>query len=152
VGPYQDPEPAPKAETPEQGLTFIRRQQMRANSAHYRSIEAALHFEVGASVAPAADADALVRIGENLPQLFELRSPHAGKSGAKAAIWNEPQQFGEHLAGFQAAARDLAGAVRGNDRTVSTNALAAVRYQCLACHFHYRRIEGRPGAEGRGTR
>lgn len=149
-GAYQDPEPVPKVETPEQGLTSIRRQQMRANSAHYRSIEATLLFESGAS--PAADADALARVAENLPRLFRLKSPSPGKSGARAEIWDEPQLFGEHLAGFQAATRDLAQAARGSDRTVLTDALAAVRYQCLACHFHYRRIEGRPGAESRRTR
>ena len=123
----RDSEPALKAETPEQGLTYIRRQQMRANSAHYRSIEAALLFNVQASLAPSADADALVRIAENLPRLFALRSPHTGETGAQAAIWDEPQQFGEHLAGFQAATRDLAGAARVNDRTVLADALATVR-------------------------
>jgi len=149
-GPYQDPEPAPKAETPEQARTAIRRLQMRAISAHYRSIEATLLFQVHASLA--ADADALARSAENLPQLFEPKSPSSGKSGARAEIWDEPQLFGEHLAGFRTATLDLAAVAGGNDRTVAAKALAAVRYQCLACHFHYRRIEGRPGAESRRER
>lgn len=151
-GPYAEPDPPPKADSPEQRLTYIRRQQMRAISAHYRTIEAALHFDARASVPPTADADALARIGENLPRLFALRSPHISENGAKAAIWEEPQHFGEHLAGFRGATHDLAGAARGDDRTVLASALEAVRYQCLACHFHYRRIEGRSGVEGRRTR
>jgi hypothetical protein len=149
-GAYPDPEPAPKAESPEQALTIVRRQQMRANSAHYRSVEAALLFQPRASLA--ADADALARIADNLPRLFELKSPSAGKSGARAEIWDEPRLFGEHLAGFRTATRDLAAAASANDRDAAAKALAAVRYQCLACHFHYRRIEGRPGAETRRAR
>lgn len=149
-GPYQDPEPTPKVQSPEQLATLVRRQKMRANSAHYRSIEATLLS--GARTPVAADADALARIAGDLPRLFELKSPSPGKSGARAEIWDEPQWFAEHLAGFQTATRSLAAAAGAGDVAGMTTALGAVRYQCLACHFHYRSIEGRPGAETRRAR
>jgi cytochrome c556 len=94
----------------------------------------------------------LRRLAENLPSLFEIRSPRTGEAGAKAAIWDEPDLFAEHVAGFQSATSLLHAAAQASDRDALTNALDATRYQCLACHFYYRRSEGRPGAEGRRGR
>jgi cytochrome c556 len=148
-GPFAEEAPAPRIAGPAQGATFLRRNRMRAMSAHYRAIEAMAAFDPLPQPKIVAEADALRLLADTLPEHFTIRSPRTGDAGAKEAIWNEPELFAEHLAGIRSATTALHAAAQTGVRETLLSALDAARYQCLACHYHYRQIPGRPGAEGR---
>ena len=118
--------------------TYLRRLAMRAISAHFRSVEAVVTY--GAKAAPgetANDARALVDEATALSFLFAQRTPAAaGKPGAREEIWLQPEKFARHVEGFRAATAKLATSI-GSGSGVS-DALVAVRHECLACHQSYR--------------
>ena len=98
----------------------------------------------GAALAGALD-DLARRNTELIASEVLRRTPY----GAKAAIWQEQVEFGEHVEGFTLAAGRLLQAIEAHAAERVPAELAAVRYQCLACHYHYAAWENRPGVEGR---
>jgi cytochrome c556 len=65
--------------------------------------------------------------------------PDAGKTGAKAEIWQDPQDFGTKLGGFQKAAQDFNSAASGNDAGAIKTAFGRLGQSCKACHDKYRK-------------
>ena len=64
--------------------------------------------------------------------------PDVGKTGAKPAIWQNPQDFTAKLRTFQGAAKAFAAAANGNDLNGVKAKLADLGGACKACHDKYR--------------
>ena len=148
-GPMKEEAPATAAATEAGRVTDYRRQQMRAISAHFRSIEAVLDHNAPFTEMVVQHAAALHELSRHVKDLFRVPSPRTGEWGAKHAIWQEPDLFAEHTTGFEQAAARLETVVRENRTSEWRAAIDGTRYQCLACHLHYARWEGRLGREGR---
>jgi cytochrome c556 len=121
-------------------ITYFRRNQMRAMSGHFRSIEAVITYGAPFSSHLQDDADALVRHAARLAALFPVGTQmDEGKFGAKPEIWQTSDKFAKHVASFQNASTDLRQAVANKGDLVQ--ALTGVRHECLACHQAYRVFE-----------
>lgn len=127
----------------------LRQQQMRAVSSQYRTIEALAMFETPLAPLSQAAARTLRDLAHRNTALFAQEVPRRTRFGAKAAIWQEPVEFAEHVAGFNLATGRLLQAIESGAAERVPGELAAVRHQCLACHYHYASWENRPGVEGR---
>jgi cytochrome c556 len=127
----------------------LRQQHMRAVSSQYRSVEALAMAETPLAPMSLAAARTLHELAERNTALFAPAVPRRTRFGAKAAIWQEPAEFAEHVAGFTLATSRLLQAIENSEAESVGAGLAAVRHQCLACHFHYAYWENRPGVEGR---
>jgi len=118
-------------------VRYARQQQMRAFSAHFRTIEASVKYGAPFDGLIAANAASLENLGQGLAELFRPEVPmESGRHGAKSDIWSEPSRFALHVKGFQAAASNLRQAT--NDRVPLAAPLQAMRHQCLACHQSFR--------------
>lgn len=127
----------------------LRQQHMRAVSSQYRSIE--MLSMAGTPLAPVSQAAArtLDDLARRNTDLFTPEVLRRARYGAKAAIWQEPIEFAEHVAAFTVATGRLLQAIEAGAAERVPTELAAVRHQCLACHYHYADWENRPGVEGR---
>lgn len=118
-------------------IIYFRRNQMRAMSGHFRSIEAVVSYGAPFSNHLQDDAEALVRHGASLAALFPAGTQmDEGKFGAKPEIWQTADKFARHVVSFQSAASGLRQAVANKGDLVQ--ALTGVRHECLACHQAYR--------------
>jgi cytochrome c556 len=138
----------PESVSRDMAIQRYRRQQMRALSAHYRSIEQILRYD-----APYGEdlPDLVSRLGElaeRLPDWFrEVTPARDGQGGALPRIWRDPA-FDRYPAAFREEAQRLreyfaaSGNSKARDIAADADALEAlnrVRHQCLACHDAYRR-------------
>ncbi len=124
-------------ETDRERMTLLRRNQMRAISGHFRSIEAVVTYRAPFSDTLAGDVAALASAARVLPGLFPLGTEmDTGKYGAKPEIWQQPEKFAQHNASFAQSVEKLAAAVAA--RTDLAKPLTAVRHECLACHQAFR--------------
>jgi cytochrome c556 len=64
--------------------------------------------------------------------------PDVGNTGAKAEIWQKPQDFSAKLHNFQVAARALDAAARAGDLSAIKARYADIGGTCKACHDSYR--------------
>ena len=64
--------------------------------------------------------------------------PDVGKTGAKAEIWQKPQDFAAKLRDFQIAAQALNAAARAGDLNAIKARYGALGGTCKACHDNYR--------------
>src|SRR3954471_1033313 len=64
--------------------------------------------------------------------------PEVGKTGAKAEIWQNPQDFAAKLAAFQKAVKALKASTSGNDLAAIRGRVEAMGQTCKACHSKYR--------------
>ena len=64
--------------------------------------------------------------------------PEAGKTGAKAAIWQNPQDFAAKLGAFQSAARGFEAATTTNNLATVKARLGPLKDACKVCHDKYR--------------
>ncbi len=121
-------------------ITFYRRQQMRAVSAHFRSLEGIIDHDAPFPEQALTHVAALKTIAEYFPELFpEGTAADEDKKGAKPLIWQESAQFSQHIQGFQESLSSLEKSLQEPSDSASASAdLVAVRYQCLACHQSYR--------------
>lgn len=132
-------------ETDRERMTLLRRNQMRAISGHFRSIEAVVTYRSPFAETLAGDVAALVAAARVLPGLFPPGTEmDAGKFGAKPEIWQQAEKFAQHGASFTRSVEQLAAAVVA--KTDLENSLTAVRHECLACHQAFRSFAptGRP--------
>ena len=124
-------------ETDRERMTLLRRNQMRAISGHFRSIEAVVTYRAPFTDTLSGDAAALVAAARVLPGLFPPGTEmDAGKFGAKPEIWQQPEKFARHGASFTRSVERLAAAVASKADLGSS--LTAVRHECLACHQAFR--------------
>jgi cytochrome c556 len=118
-------------------IRYARQQQMRAFSAHFRAVEAAVSYNAPVEALVPTNTNALAELARTLPQLFRSRIPmEPERHGAKPAIWDEPQRFALHVTGFQDATSALVKATQEGAALLAP--LQAVRHQCLACHQSFR--------------
>ena len=64
--------------------------------------------------------------------------PDVGKTGAKPAIWENPQDFAAKAGDFQKAAQAFQTAAGGSDLNAIKSAWADLGKSCKACHDKYR--------------
>lgn len=64
--------------------------------------------------------------------------PDVGKTGAKAEIWQTPQDFAAKLKAFQVAANNLNTAARSGNAAAAATAYGDIGKNCKACHDSYR--------------
>jgi cytochrome c556 len=64
--------------------------------------------------------------------------PNVGKTGAKAEIWQQPQDFAAKQRAFQQSAQAFNAAVRGGDLAAINTRLGELDRTCKACHDSYR--------------
>lgn len=135
-GPIERPA-APAFDDDAAATTELRRRTMQAASGHFRALDAILRADAPHEGQVTLHAEALAAIAADLDAVFAPETPHPeGALGARARIWDEPEAFERHLAGFRAATADLAEAAA--QRRADGDDLLAVRYQCLACHQEMR--------------
>lgn len=74
-----------------------------------------------------------------IPRLFPPGTgPDAGKTEAKAEIWQKPKDFMAKSAAFTAAAKAFNAAAQGNDLAAIRAAHGSMGKTCKACHDLYR--------------
>jgi cytochrome c556 len=74
-----------------------------------------------------------------IPSLFPPGTgPDAGKTDAKAEIWQKPDDFLAKSRDFTAAARAFNAAAQGSDLTAIRAAHGTMGKTCKACHDLYR--------------
>jgi cytochrome c556 len=127
----------------------VRQAHMRSVSAQFRSVEALMLAGTADDPLALAASRDLAELAERNALIFGGNVPRRGAFGAKASIWNEPDEFAEHVRGFLVATQRMQSTIESKQFARLAGDVAAVRYQCLACHYHYAHWEGRPGVEGR---
>ncbi|MGF1676740.1 MAG: c-type cytochrome [Rivularia sp. (in: cyanobacteria)] len=139
-GEIVDPVAPQKFESDVEKVIFYRQQQMRALSAHFRSLEGIIDYDVPFKGQAIQHVEALNDIAKYLPDLFpEGTAANPDKKGAKDLIWKEPEKFSQHIQGFQKSLADLQCVLnQSGESNNKKTALIAVRHQCLACHASYR--------------
>lgn len=65
--------------------------------------------------------------------------PDVGKTGAKPAIWQRPDDFTAKLTGFQRAAKGFAAVSAGGDAAAAKTAYGELGKTCKSCHDTYRK-------------
>lgn len=83
-------------------------------------------------------ATGLARFAQALPTLFSSDTQGAEGSRAMPAVWENPADFADRVAAYQAATADLEAAARSDNREAFTAALANTKAACKACHDTYR--------------
>ena len=64
--------------------------------------------------------------------------PNIGKTGAKAEIWQQPEDFAAKQRAFQQSAQAFNAAARSGDLTAVNARLGELDRTCKACHDDYR--------------
>lgn len=138
-GDIVDPVTPPIFESEADRITFYRRQQMRAISSHFRSLEGIIEYDAPFQAQAMQHIEALNAIAQHLQQLFPLgTAANDGETGARPLIWQEPEKFAQHIQGFQNSVIALQKTLCYTTPTDASEVLTAVRHQCLACHQSYR--------------
>ena len=70
--------------------------------------------------------------------IISKRRDDEGETGAQPLIWQEPEKFAQHIQGFQNSVNMLQQTLCKTTPDQASEALIAVRHQCLACHQFYR--------------
>lgn len=84
-------------------------------------------------------ADTMARLAPQVPGWFPPGTgPDVGKTEAKAAIWEKPEDFAAKADEFTKAATAFQTAARGNDIAAIKAAHGNVGKSCKACHDPYR--------------
>ena len=64
--------------------------------------------------------------------------PDVGKTGAKAEIWQKPEDFAAKMKAFQAAANSFNAAAQSGNVAATTASFEALGKTCKSCHDSYR--------------
>jgi len=138
-GDIVDPATPPVFESEADRITFYRRQQMRAISSHFRSLEAIIEYDAPFQTRARQHVETLNAIAQHLQELFSPQTAaDEGETGAQPLIWQEPEKFAQHIQGFQNSVNMLQQTLCKTTPNRASEALTAVRHQCLACHQSYR--------------
>jgi cytochrome c556 len=112
-----------------------RQKIMKAQSAAAKEIKAAVESKNYATVE--AKAKDIMGTAEQIPSLFPKGST-AGKTKAKAEIWEKNDEFVKHAKTLSKTANELAAAAKaGNDAEVNVK-LKALGDTCTSCHKQFR--------------
>jgi cytochrome c556 len=86
-----------------------------------------------------ASAGQIVNLSQKADGWFNAGTGRdAGKTGAKAEIWQSPQDFAAKLDAFQKSAQALQSAAGGDELTAIRTRLGELGRTCKACHSKYR--------------
>lgn len=123
---------AQAAATPAEAVAY-RQAHMRRVGATFKAISDRMRQSEPSLPALTSDAQALAALAQDVPNWFPANSaPPAGeKNRAKPEIWSDSARFGQEVARFQSATRDLAAS--SDIEGFRTN-LRAIRPVCARCH------------------
>jgi cytochrome c556 len=89
-----------------------------------------------------AGAATVARLAPQVPTWFPAGTgPDVGKTEARAAIWEKPEDFAAKAQSFREAAAAFETAARGSDLAAIRSAHANLGKSCKACHDLYREEE-----------
>jgi cytochrome c556 len=89
-----------------------------------------------------AGAATIAELAPQVPTWFPAGTgPDVGKTEARAAIWEKPEDFAAKSKDFQEAAMAFATAARGSDLAAIRSAQANLGKSCKGCHDLYREEE-----------
>ncbi|HLL31923.1 MAG TPA: cytochrome c [Allosphingosinicella sp.] len=89
-----------------------------------------------------AGAATIARLAPQVPDWFPAGTgPDVGKTEARAAIWEKPEDFAAKAQAFREAAAAFETAARGSDLAAIRSAQANLGKSCKACHDLYREEE-----------
>lgn len=84
-------------------------------------------------------ADTIATLAPQVPSWFPAGTgPEAGKTEAKAEIWQRPEDFRAKAQAFEQAANAFRAAAQGSDVAAMRTAQANLGKSCKACHDLYR--------------
>ncbi|GAP67355.1 cytochrome c prime [Mizugakiibacter sediminis] len=83
-------------------------------------------------------AQRLAFYSQQLLEGFPPGSDRGAETGAKPAIWQNPEDFKAKMQAFEDAAADLAKVAAGSDIEASKQAFAQTAEACKRCHEKYR--------------
>lgn len=112
-----------------------RQKFMKGNSAAAKAIKGAVEAKDYATVE--VKAKELMGNAEKIPGLFPKGST-AGKTKAKAEIWEKGDDFNSKAKGLGKAARELADAAKAGDEAGVTAKVKALSGACKNCHESFR--------------
>ncbi len=112
---------------------------MKTNSAIYKNIRAITRGKVEFSAQLPNLADALAANGRVIASMFPKGTgPEAGKTRAKAAIWQDMAGLKAAAAKYSTATGKLAKLAKGGDAKAVGAQLKVVDKACRACHKKFR--------------
>lgn len=89
-----------------------------------------------------AGAATIAQLAPQVPSWFPAGTgPDAGKTEARAEIWQKPEDFAAKAGGFREAATAFETAARGSDLAAIRSAQGNLGKSCKACHDLYREKE-----------
>ena len=89
-----------------------------------------------------AGAATIAQLAPQVPTWFPAGTgPDVGKTEARAAIWEKPEDFAAKAQSFREAATAFETAARGSDLSAIRSAHADLGKSCKACHDLYREEE-----------
>lgn len=131
--------PAQNIKSDRDRVTRYRRQQMRAISGNYRTLEAVIRYKAPFDSELNDHADALLELARRIPKMFVKGTEMApNKWGAKPTVWTEPAKFQKHREGFEESIGNLKSAIAAGEPAEMERRLFLVRHECLACHKEFR--------------
>lgn len=112
---------------------------MKIISGHNKAISTIAKGKVAYKSHLTAHADALVATGIMMGDLFPKGSGEsAGKTRAKNAVWEKPEDFKKAVAAFASATVTLASAAKSGDLGAVQTAGKALGKSCGGCHKPFR--------------
>lgn len=112
---------------------------MKTNNAIYKNIRAITRGKVDFSAQLSNLAEALAANGRIIASMFPKGTgPEAGKTRAKAAIWQDMAGLKAAAAKFETETGKLASLAKGGDSKAVKAQLKAVDKACRACHKKFR--------------
>ena len=118
-----------------------RREYMKALSGHYRSVEAILEKNAPFGDQTLTHIESLLSLAQFMPEVFPPGTAMTPEEewGAQPLIWEEPENFSQLIANFQANLETLRTRVSNQQpRQEIMEAYTQVRQSCLDCHSTYR--------------
>jgi cytochrome c556 len=112
-----------------------RQKAMKNNSADAKAIKAAVEKKDYKTVE--VKAKDIMGTAEKIPSLFPKGST-AGKTKAKAEIWEKPDEFSKAAKNLSKAASELTDAAKAGDDAAVTAKVKAVGDACGNCHKAFR--------------
>lgn len=141
VSPTDASAPLGGAVDPEKALVLMkqRHENMEEIGDATKAINRALKSDSPDLETIRSSAARVAQLAPQVPDWFPPGSgPDIGKTEAKAAIWEKPQDFATKAQDFEAAATAFNAAAQAGDLPAIRERFAAMGKSCKACHDPYR--------------
>ena len=120
-----------------EGDIAYRKAVMEAIGGHIKASAAIVKGQVPHGEHLKGHAHALAELAKISESIFPKGSGE-GKTGAKAEIWDNPEDFKKVVTGFETATAAFAKASESGDMKTAAAAFGDVANSCKACHSKYR--------------